>query len=207
MQKKPVTCLVMATLPEAKPFLKGLSLKRIASKPFQVYRAGNLVAVISGIGKANAAMATAFACLEFGPRLLVNLGAAGATDSSLPLGSHLHVSLAVEYDRPGLRSKAPHKHTPDILKGFPLAAIATLDRPTLAAAERRALAKRTRLVDMESAAFIQACRTFGKKCYVFKFVTDTPAHTGGSDIVSNIKSRREEFFHFFAQSVMPHLSP
>ena len=69
MQKKPVICLVMATLLEAKPFVKGLSLKRISSKPFPVYSGGNITAVISGIGKANAAMATAYACLELGPRL------------------------------------------------------------------------------------------------------------------------------------------
>lgn len=205
MQRKPVTCLLMATLLEAKPFIKGLSLKRTSSKPFEVYRAGELVAVISGIGKANAAMATAFACLVFKPRLLVNLGAAGATDGALPLGANLHVYRAVEFDRPGLRTKEPHEHEPDVLKGFSLAAIATLDRPTLEAAERRALAEKTRLVDMESAAFIQACRKFGKKCYVFKFVTDTPAHTCGMDIVDNIEKYRDQFFDFFLHSVIGRL--
>lgn len=205
MQKKPVICLVMATLLEAKPFLKGLSLKKISSKPFPVYGGGNITAVISGIGKANAAMAAAYACLELQPRLLVNLGAAGATDAALPLGANLHVYRAVEYDRPGLRSKMPQEHTPDILKGFSLAAIATQDRPALECGERRALAERARLVDMESASFIQACRQFGKKCYVFKFVTDTPVHTRGSDIVSNIEKYRDGFFEFFRQSVLPRL--
>lgn len=205
MQKKPVTCLVMATLLEAEPFIKGLSLKRVSAKPFPVYRAGNIAAVISGIGKANCAMATAYACLELEPRLLVNLGAAGATDAALPLGENLHVYRAVEFDRPGLRTKAPHEHTPDIMKGFSLAAIATQDRPTLECGERRALAAKARLVDMESASFIQACRKFGKKCYVFKFVTDTPAHTHGSDIVDNIEKYRGQFFDFFRQSVLPRL--
>lgn len=205
MQKKPVTCLVMATLLEAEPFIKGLSLKRVSAKPFPVYRAGNIAAVISGIGKANCAMATAYACLELEPRLLVNLGAAGATDAALPLGENLHVYRAVEFDRPGLRTKAPHEHTPDVMKGFSLAAIATQDRPTLECGERRALAAKARLVDMETASFIQACRKFGKKCYVFKFVTDTPAHTHGSDIVDNIEKYRGQFFDFFRQSVLPRL--
>lgn len=205
MQKKPVTCLVMATLLEAKPFIKGLSLKKTASKPFEVYRAGELAAVISGIGKANCAMAVAYACLELKPRLLVNLGAAGATDAALPLGENLHVYRAVEFDRPGLRTKAPHEHTPDVMKGFSLAAIATLDRPTLECGERRAVAEKARLVDMESAAFIQACRKFEKKCCLFKFVTDTPAHTRGSEIVSNIEKYRAGFFEFFRKSVLPRL--
>jgi len=203
MQKKSVTCLIIATLPEAKPFIKGLGLQRKSAKPFPVYRAGNLIAVISGIGKANSAMAVAYACLEFNPSKLVNLGAAGATDASLPLGANLHVCLAVEYDRPGLRTKAPNEHTPDILRGFPLAAMGTLDRPTLAAAERRILSKKTQLADMEGAAFIQACRTFGKKCYLFKFVTDTPAHARGGDIVSNILKYRGRFSGFFINSVLP----
>ncbi len=205
MQRKPVTCLIMATLLEAEPFIKGLSLKRASSKPFPVYRAGNLAAVISGIGKANCAMATAYACLELGPRLLVNLGAAGATDAALPLGANLHVYLAVEFDRPGLRTKLPHEHSPEVLKGFSLAAIATQDRPALAAAERRVLAEKARLVDMESASFIQTCRKFGKKCYVFKFVTDTPAHTHGSAIVDNIEKYRDSFFEFFKSSVLTRL--
>lgn len=195
----------MATPLEAKPFIKGLSLKKLSVKPFPLYRAGNLLLVVSGIGKANAAMAAAYACLEFGPRSLVNLGAAGATDYSYPPGTNLHVGRIVEYDRPGLRSKKPHEHAPGILKGFTLAAAATLDRPTLAPAERRRLAKRTQVVEMESAAFVQACAKFGKKCYVFKFVTDTPAHTRGSDIVANIKKYRGRFFEFFTRSVLPRL--
>lgn len=205
MQSEPVTCLVIATLLEAEPFLKGLSLRKTSAKPFEVYRAGNLAAVISGIGKANCAMAAACACLELKPRRLINLGAAGATDAALPLGANLHVYRAVEFDRPGLRTKAPREHTPDVLKGFSLAAIATLDRPTLDCAERHALAEKARLVDMESAAFIQACRKFGKKCYLFKFVTDTPSHTHGSEIVSNIEKYRDGFFEFFRKSVLPRL--
>ncbi len=201
MRKAPVTCLVFATLLEAEPFIKGLSLYKVPAKPFPVYRAGGLVAVISGIGKANSAMAAAYACMKFSPVSLVNLGAAGATSRALPLGANLHVGLAVEYDRPGLRSKAPHAHIPDIMEGFPLAAIATLDRPTLNAAERRRVAGKTQLADMEAAAFIQACRKFGKKCYVFKFVTDTPGHDSGSAIVANIKKFRGRFFSFFRDSV------
>ncbi|MBI4350158.1 MAG: hypothetical protein HY550_01860 [Elusimicrobia bacterium] len=205
MQKEPVTCLILATLLEAKPFIKGLSLVKCSGKPFPVFRGGNLTAVISGIGKANCAMATAYACLELAPRVLVNLGAAGATDKILPLGANLHVYRAIEADRPGLRTKAPHEHIPDVLKGFSLAAIATLDRPTLDCAGRRALAEKARLVDMESAAFIQACRKFGGKCYVFKFVSDTPAHDHGSAIVSNIEKYRDSFFEFFRLSVLPRL--
>lgn len=203
MRKGAVTCLVFATELEAAPFLKGLGLKALRGRPFPAYRNRDLAAVICGIGKANAAMATAWACSFFSPRRLVNLGAAGALSLGLKPGDILQVAKAVEPDRPGLRSGRPHEHRPDILKGFPGAVISTMDRPALRPADRRALAPLAALADMESAAFIQACGRFGRECLVFKFVSDTPRHTGGADIVRNIKLHRRAFYAFFRSSVLP----
>ena len=195
----------MATHLEAKPFIGGLSLIRTDPKPFPVYRNKNLILVISGIGKANAAMACAFSCLKFNPSYVVNLGAAGATGDGHSLGEPLHVKKALEHDRPQFKSKAPHKHIPDILEGFSYAKIATLDRTVLDPAERQKLAKTADLIDMESASVIQACRKFKTKCYIFKFVSDTPGHTRDDDIVENIKKYRNSFFTFFRESVFPKL--
>ena len=203
MEKNPLICLVMATHLEAKPFIGGLSLARLESKPFPVYRNKNHILIISGIGKANAAMACAYSCLRFGPFCIVNLGAAGATGSGLPLGKPLHIKMAFEYDRPQFKSKSPHKHIPDIIEGFSYAKIATLDRPVLDPAERQKLSKTADLIDMESASIIQACKKFKTKCYIFKFVSDTPEHTRDNDIVENIKIYRNTFFSFFRESVMP----
>ena len=195
----------MATLLEAKPFIGGLSLIRLDSKPFPVYRNKNHILIISGIGKANSAMACAYSCLRFDPFCIVNLGAAGATDNGHTLGEPLHIKKVFDYDRPQFKSKSPHKHMPDILEGFSYAKIATLDRPVLDTAERQKLSKTADLIDMESASVIQASRKFKTPCYVFKFVSDTPEHTRDNDIVENIRKYRNDFFSFFRESVLPKL--
>jgi nucleoside phosphorylase len=193
----------MATLLEAKPFIGGLSLIRLDSKPFPVYRNKNHILIISGIGKANSAMACAYSCLKFVPFCIVNLGAAGATGTGHTLGKPLHIKKVFDYDRPQFKSKSPHRHIPDTLEGFFYAKIATLDRPVLDPAERQTLSKAADLIDMESASVIQACRKFKTKCYIFKFVSDTPEHTRDNDIVENIRKYRNPFFTFFQESVLP----
>ena len=203
MEKNPLICLVMATLLEAKPFIGGLSLIRLEHKPFPVYRNKNLILVISGIGKGNSAIACAYSCLEFNPYSIINLGAAGATGYGHTLGELLHITRAFEYDRPQFKSKSPHKHIPDVFEGFSYAKIATIDRPVLDPAERENLSKTADLIDMESASVIQACKKFKTKCYIFKFVSDTPEHTRDNDIVENIKIYRNTFFSFFLESVLP----
>ncbi len=203
MEKNPLICLVMATLLEAKPFIGGLSLIRLDYKPFPVYRNKNHILIISGIGKANSAMACAYSCLIFGPFCIVNLGAAGATGTGHSLGEPLHINKAVDYDRPQFKSKSPHHHTPEVFEGFSYAKIATLDRPVLDPDERHQLSRTADLIDMESASVIQACRKFKTKCYIFKFVSDTPEHTRDNDIVENIKKYRNSFFTFFRDSVLP----
>jgi len=195
----------MATLLEAKPFIGGFSLIKLESKPLPVYRNKNIILVISGIGKANSAMACAYSCLRFGPFCIVNLGAAGATGDGHTLGEPLHITRAFEYDRPQFKSKSPHKHMPDIIEGFSYATIATLDRPVLDPAERQKLSKTADLIDMESASIIQACKKFKTKCYIFKFVSDTPEHTRDNDIVENIKKYRNTFFNFFRESILSQL--
>jgi len=202
VEKNPLICLVMATLLEAKPFIGGLSMIRLEEKPFPFYRNKNNILIISGIGKANAAMACTYSCLKFNPFCIINLGAAGATGDRYTLGDPLHVKKAFEYDRPQFKSKFPHRHIPDILEDFSYAKIATLDRPILDPAERHKVSKTADLIDMECASVIHACRKFKTKCYIFKFVSDTPEHTKDNDIVENIKNYRNTFFNFFRESVL-----
>jgi len=205
MEKGPVIGLIFATMTEAKPFVLGMALEKIENAPFSVFEKAQIVLVISGIGKVNAAMAAAYCCQTFHPAFLCNLGAAGATDSSLALGDTVHVTEAIEYDRPELRSNKPHVHTPNILEGFPFAKVATQDTPVIDADKREEIASFAALVDMEAASVIQACRKLQTKCLIFKFVSDTPDHTHGDDILKNIKQYRTSFYDFFQNAVMPRL--
>lgn len=205
MEKNSLDCLVMvmATTLEAKPFIDGLSLIRESEKPFPVYKNHNYTLILSGIGKANAAMACAYSCLTFPNCRIINLGAAGATGTKHFLGETFHITEAIEFDRPHWKSKTPYIHKPDSLEGFPCAKIATSDHPVIDPEERKKISFLAELVDMESASVIQTCKKFGNLCYFFKFVSDTPEHTNDTDIVDNIKKYRDGFFDFFRQSVMP----
>jgi nucleoside phosphorylase len=217
MKKEPVIVLIFATMTEAKPFVKEMALEKTENAPFSVFEKAQtkdvsfekdrIVLAISGIGKANAAMAVAYCCQTFHPRLICNLGAAGAADDSFALGDILHVTEAIEYDRPEMISNKPHVFSPYVMKGFPSAKIATQDIPVMDPAKREEIASVAGLVDMEAASIIQACDRFQTKCVIFKFVSDTPDHTHGSDIVKNIKQYRTFFFDFFKKAVMPGLVP
>ncbi len=205
MAKNSLAVLIMATLSEAKPFIQGLNLLQLEGTPFPAFQNRKLVLAVSGIGKVNAAMATAYSCLTFHPAVVCNLGAAGATDQTAALGDAFQISKIFELDRPTLRNFQPHTHQPDRLNDVKTLHIATQDRPILLPDERNEIAQFAQLVDMEAAAVVQVCKQFGVKCLVFKFVSDTPDHTRGSDILANIKQYRSAFYSFFLRKVLPQL--
>lgn len=203
MEKHSLVAMVMATMVEAKPFVTGMSLAQTEKKPFAVFKKNNLMLIISGIGKANAAMAAGYICQLFNPSLVCNLGAAGATDSNYPLGEVLQIKTIFEYDRPEFKTGKPHIHMPDTIKGFKTAVLATSDKVVIEPDHRKEVSFHAGLVDMEGASVVQACRRFETKCFVFKFVSDTPDHTGDDDIVNHIKELRTHFYEVFSGTVMP----
>jgi adenosylhomocysteine nucleosidase len=202
VEKDPVTAIVMATMLEAKPFIESIPLEQVEKKPFSLYKKNNTFLILSKIGKANAAMATAYACQKLKPDCIFNLGAAGATDLTYPLGEIFHVVKVFEFDRPQFKSGKPHIHIPSKLNGFQTANLATSDKAVLDPHERKKISKSAGLVDMEGASVIQACRIFQTKCFMFKFVSDAPNHTCDSDIVKNIRQYRRQFCEFFLHSVI-----
>ena len=159
--------------------------------------------IISGIGKANAAIATAYCCQKFNPACICNLGAAGATHFSHLLGEIFQIKKIFEYDRPEFKSGKPHIHRPDILNGFKTVKLATCDRVVLDPDERGEISVNAGLVDMEGASVVQACSIFQTKCFMFKFVSDTLDHTSDKEIIENIRLYRTPFFEFFYHSVLP----
>lgn len=197
------TCIIMATTLEAKPFIERLNLKKYGKESFKQFSNDKILLVISGVGKTNAAIAATYCCKKYNPPYILNMGSAGATDSTHRLGSILHVYKIFEHDRPQFPLKKPHTHKPDRLKGFPTATLATGDRPVIDPNGRKIISEYAGLVDMEGAAIVQTCKTFKTKCYVFKYVSDTPDHTGGADILKNMLEYREPFFDFFSSKVMP----
>lgn len=204
MPEHPLIGVIMATLLEAEPFIKALAMEKIEEGPLAVYRQGEIALAISGIGKVNAAVATTRCCTLFRPHRLLNLGAAGATGPSHPIGAIYHITKAIEYDRPLLRGSGPHVHTPEVLPGFREATLATQDRAVIHPDHRREVSAVAELVDMEGSAVVQAGRRLGVGCLLFKFVSDAPDQPSGhGDIIECIRHHGTGFCDFILTSVMP----
>ncbi len=198
--------LIMATELEAAPFIEGMALTETEREPFSVYQGeGEAGLILSGIGKANAAMACAYLLQRHGPQCILNLGAAGATDGRANMGKNYHVNRVIEPDRPHLRTGTPHEQIPDVLDGLPVAALATQDRPVKDPAHRAAVALQAELVDMEGASVVQTARRFRVPCYLFKFVSDSAGHTESSEIETNIRQYRQAFYAFFKDHIRTRL--
>jgi len=202
----PVVGLVMATMTEAKPLILGLSLGEIQNGPFRAFRDSRVVLMLSGVGKVHAAMACAHLIADFHPDLICNIGAAGALDEERPLGALYHINRIIEPDRPDLATGAFMEHTPDVLEGFPLASLATQDRPLRSPEERAGVVGLADLVDMEGAAVVQTARQFNLGCFIFKFVSDTPKHDARGAIIENIRLYRDGQTRFFQELALPALS-
>ena len=203
MAKDIVAAIVMATMLEAKPFVQKMSLKQIPDPPFLVFQDHEAMLLVSGIGKANAAMATAYLCTMFNPDVIFNLGAAGAAGFGYGLGEIFHIHEVVEPDRPDLKTGKPCFHQPDLMEGFKTAKLATSDRAILDPIERQAIARNADLLDMEGASVVQTCRKFESRCFLFKFVSDTPDHRLDQNIVDHIRRYRHRFCEFFVDAVIP----
>lgn len=196
--------MIIAAGMEAEPFIEALSMEEIEARPFPVYTGCGDYIVISGIGKVNAATATAYACLRFNPSCILNLGAAGATHESEKLGAIYNIEKTVEPDRLHLRTNSPYIQYPDSMDGFYKAILATQDKGIIDVEGFLEIAPLAGLVDMEGASVLQASHRFGRKCLLFKFVSDTPAHAGrGKIILDHVRHFRRSFCDVITDSVIP----
>lgn len=192
----------MATMLEAAPFISGFSMVQETGEPFPLYSAGDLFLVISGIGKVNAALATAHLVREKGISVLHNPGAAGALRRGIAEKEIYHITGIIDWDRPKLVKRGVRVITPDRLDGFSGATLATLDRPVITRGERERVGQAADLVDMEGAGFIQACRVHRVKGYLWKIVSDTAEHEQDRDIIANIKLMIADLFVFMKERVL-----
>ena len=202
MDKRQIA-VVMATSLEAAPLIKALSLDALGKNPFPIFGNGDIVLLLSGIGKANAAMATAHCLMRHDPDWICNLGAAGALDREHPLGEIYQIDKVLDYDRPTFITGKPHAYKPHLFKGIDTARLATRDRPVYGREERELMSRDADLCDMEGAAVAQACALFGKKAFLLKFVSDNPDQSRSRDIIANIRRYRSAAAEFFIESALP----
>ncbi len=194
--------IIMATRIEAAPFIDSGLFTPVEEKPLPVYRHKSFYLVLSGIGKANAAIAATYLITKFNTEIMYNIGAAGSTTEKYELGEILHIGAVIDYDRPTLVGSKPRFLKPDTLQNYNVVTLATRDVAVVSPEEREKAGLLASLVDMEGAGFVQACRTFKVKNYLFKIVTDTPAHTIDNQIIENIKTTRDMLYSFFLAEFM-----
>jgi adenosylhomocysteine nucleosidase len=205
MEKKTGIAIIMATRAEAAPFVKTMGLTKVEKSPLALFERPGLVLCVSGIGKTNAAIATAYCCATARPRWVLNLGAAGAAREDFRIGDIFHVTNVIEYDRPFLSRKGLRFHRPHVFSGYREATLATQDKPVISPDDRAAIAPFTDLVDMEGSAVVQGAHKFETPSVLFKFVSDTPAHTGEADILQIISHQGAAFCRFVTETVIPKL--
>ena len=191
----------MASMMEALPFINGLNLVLDKKSPFTVYKNDDYCLIISGIGKVNAALATACLILEYDVNSIFNIGAAGALVEKMAIGDIRHIDAVYEHDRPSLDGSAGKKIFPQVLNGHLTASLATGDVPVTSAEGRRILSSIAELVDMEGAAVVRACRRYKKDVFLFKIVSDTAA-TNDGDIIGNIKKTSLLLCDYFVNKVL-----
>jgi adenosylhomocysteine nucleosidase len=195
--------MIFATIVEANPFIKALDLSKAEDKPFPVYRRNDTALVISGIGKANAAIATAFCCIRYSSRWILNFGCAGGLNPAYKQGDIFQISKAIEPDRPHLRTGTAFSHLPSVLPDFDCAVLATQDKPVFDPEERLRLSRQADLADMEGAAIIQAANICSTAVLLFKFVSDTANHTDGDVVAPFVHEYSRHFCNFMMDEVFP----
>lgn len=189
--------IIIATMIEAAPFIKRLKLIPDEGHPFRVFRQGDDSLIITGIGKANCAMGTAYAAVALSIETACNCGAAGALKNGFPIGEIYTVQKIFEPDRPVLGSGNIRSMSAAPIEGLGIAVLSTMDRPVIGSEERRIYSETADLADMEGAAFVQACKRFGVKSYLLKIVTDIPG-SEESAIIENIKFYGARLADFYA---------
>ncbi|MCL1912160.1 MAG: hypothetical protein FWG13_08140 [Leptospirales bacterium] len=194
--------IVIATMMEAEPFIKGLRLEATATvKPFRIYKGDGRTLAVSGIGKVNAALAAATLILEHKAAPIYNIGAAGALSDALKFGDIRHISAVYEHDRMKFDVEAPYIIKTDVLDTHATASLATGDIPIVPPEDRRALAAFAELVDMEGAAVVRACRRYNVNGYLFKAVSDT-AETPEEELIPGLAKVSESLFEYFVGRVI-----
>ncbi|MDM8536498.1 5'-methylthioadenosine/S-adenosylhomocysteine nucleosidase [Desulfobacterales bacterium HSG17] len=196
----------MATMVEAKPFVSGMSLEPVSKKPFLVFKKEKIIVVICGIGKANAAMATAYCCTKFKPDTVLNIGAAGALTKTKKRGEIYHINKIIEHDRLDFKTDKPFIHNSSMMKGFKCAILSTSDNAAVSKKLRKEVAAYGgELVDMEGASIVQTCKKFKTPCYLFKYVSDTHEDDEEQSIIDNIREYRQKSFVFFEDKIYDRL--
>ncbi|TAN37805.1 MAG: hypothetical protein EPN23_04640 [Verrucomicrobia bacterium] len=186
--------LLLATLDEAQPLLTQLAAEPLVAEPYATYwfaargrRPGGFV-VISGMGGAQAAAATAYAINTRGASAIINLGICGALKDGFAPGHFCRVTAVGDEESRVLQELDGHN---DVWQALPTARLVSVREPVFGGERKTKLATHADVVEMEGAAVAEACRQHAVPCTLLKGVSDL-AHAGGrEELHRNLRSVSE----------------
>lgn len=160
----PHLLFVVALAAEARPLLTHYGLKRVNDAGFSIYAKGSTYLVISGIGKINAAAATAHALSRLPHNgCAINIGIAG---SDSPLGTLFRANRITDGNPASQQALYP----PQIFQQhFPGRTVSSVDQPETNYTE-------TEVFDMEAHAFCTTARRYltAECVQSLKVISDNP---------------------------------
>ena len=180
---------IFAMKKEAAKFLESLNFTRTENDCREVYQTSyngkNLVAVISGVGKVNSAIATQFMIDCYKPSLIINAGICGGLDKQMNVLDTYLCNGAVEYDFDLSRidnvpvGKLEEFETPVInfesinLQGYDYKIVASGDHFYDEDEEANTIINMgATLKDMESGAIAHTCNKNKQKLVIIKCLSD-----------------------------------
>jgi len=151
--------IVCATFSEAKAMIEKFNLRRIISKPFLIHSNGSIVLIVSGIGKLNSAIATAYMAHYNKIESIINVGICGTNDTKKEIGS-LHTVKSIVDVATG--KKVTVDKTGEVLYTFD------------EVVDTKSNLKKSVLIDMEGYGFYKAAKNFTKKdnIKIYKIISD-----------------------------------
>lgn len=172
---------IVTALPcEASPIIKRYGLKRDdACRYFPLYRADDIVLIVSGVGKMASAIATAYllaqnvkheATGEEESLAIINIGVCGAFDQRYPIGASVLIHKVIDHE-------TGRQYFPDILMEHPFEE-ESVETYSQVVRREDVLSGRVDLqadlVDMEASGFFQAASRFlaPHQIYIVKVVGD-----------------------------------
>lgn len=185
---------LMATKFEAAPFIE--DMKEVAENVYE----GTFRIIISETGLVNMATSTAFAITEFRPKMMVNLGIAGAVSTTLTPGQVLRAtrfSIFSTAEIPESSQSIWEGSYPDLDQGEGASLFTSL-HPVWNEQDRKKLtALGADLVDMEGYAFAKTCQDHGINFEVIKAVSDNLQKKSQDDFLRNAGNAIESLHAYF----------
>ncbi|MBE6903201.1 MAG: 5'-methylthioadenosine/S-adenosylhomocysteine nucleosidase [Ruminococcaceae bacterium] len=189
-----IKALIIAMEEEAQPFIDILKLEKIADKPFAIYKKDNTLAVISGMGELNSALAADYAIVKFNADILYNVGCCGATGTAFKVGQIVSVQRVckgdVDMTPMGYEKYQLPGHdvflTLETNSNYTLADCMSNDRFITS---RDIDIPRNIVVEMEAFSIAFTAKMHGKKCIIYKVVSDiTERNVDSSEVNENVEA-------------------